>query len=287
MVSEQAAAGADVASFHWWFWPCLLGLDAPCVALTWTYGVGRATDRPLVPRVALALFLTVWSIYLGDRLLDVARCQNWQTATGRLRFGRRWWPMFAVLLGCSLMSLLAVLWNGLPAAVLRRGAIVAIGVGLHYLLFVTPVVLRVDLPGKEVGVGLFFPLGAFVCVGATLKTLPLFVALVLVVTFNCLVIAARDTESDRANDPRAASRWWPTLRRDLGWLGLALTVAAGAMSVVAHETAFYLAVAVASGALTTLHWRAQRASGDAVRALADFALLTPLVVLGVESLTRG
>jgi len=48
----------------------------------------------------------------------------------------------------------------------------------------------------------------------------------------------------------------------------------------------FVAVALAFAALAALQWYGDKVSGDAVRALADFALFTPLPVLGVQALAR-
>lgn len=271
----------ETERFRWWYLLSWLGLDAPCVVTTWTWATSRAADVDLPFRTAAAMFLVVWFIYLSDRLIDVARCKDWTKATGRLRFGRNWRPLFLTCLGFCTAGILWVLWSGLPIEVIRRATMVALGVGLHCLAFVTPIVLGVKLPGKEFGVGLFFALGAYACLGATWGMLPLFVTIAVVVSFNCLVIAARDAESDRANDPGGASRWWRNMNRDLLWLGVVLTLMAALCSILAHETGFYLSVAVAFALLSVLHFIAVRLSGNAVRALADFALFTPIPIVSV------
>jgi hypothetical protein len=281
MSVEPAMTELRTEPFRWWFLPSWLGLDAPCVVLTWTWATSRSSSAALPIRPAAALFLVVWFIYLADRLIDVARCRDWTRATGRLRFGRDWRPLFCACLGFCIAGILATVWAGLPTEVLWRAAAVGLGVSLHFLVFVVPVFLRGKLPGKEFGVGLFFALGAYACLGATTHTLPLLLAIALVVAFNCLVIAARDASSDRANDPGGASGWWQTMDRDLLWIGVALTVTAIVTSSLVHETAFYLSVAAASAALTVLHCFAIRLSGDAVRSLADFALFTPIPIIGV------
>jgi hypothetical protein len=281
MSVEPAMTELPAEPLRWWFLPSWLGLDAPCVVLTWTWATSRSSSAALPIRPAAALFLVVWFIYLADRLIDVARCQDWTRATGRLRFGRDWRPLFWGCLGFCIAGILAILWAGLPAEVLWRAAAVGLGVSLHFLVFVVPVFLRGKLLGKEFGVGLFFALGAYACLGATTQTLPLLLAIAVVVAFNCLVIAARDASSDRANDPGGAAGWWQTISRDLLWIGVALTVTAIFTSSLVHETAFYLSVAAAFAALTVLHCFANRLSGDAVRSLADFALFTPIPIIGV------
>lgn len=52
-------------------WPNLLSLDAPAVALVWQDFLARTFGIPLRMPARLVLGLTVWAIYLGDRLLDV------------------------------------------------------------------------------------------------------------------------------------------------------------------------------------------------------------------------
>jgi hypothetical protein len=268
--------------FRWWYLPSWLGLDAPCVVLTWTWASGRASQAELPVRPAAALFLVVWFIYLADRLIDVASCRDWTGATGRLQFGRDWRGLFWTCLGLGIAGILAILVAGLPADVLWRAAAVALGVGLHCAAFVIPVFPWGKLPGKEFGVGLFFALGAYACLGATTQTVPLLVCIALVVAFNCLVIAARDADSDRANDPGGASRWWPSLSRDLLGIGVALTLAAMFATTLTRETGFYLSVAASCATLTLLHRYAGRLSPDAVRALADFALFTPIPFIGIR-----
>lgn len=279
-MSVEPAKTEDAAEpFRWWFLPSWFGLDAPCVVLTWTWAISRSANVALPIRPAAALFLVVWSIYLTDRLIDVARCRDWTHATGRLRFGRDWRALFRACLGSCMAGILAILGAGLPLEVLGRAAAVALGVSLHFLAFVVPIFLRDKLPGKEFGVGLFFALGAYACLDATRQTLPLFGTVALVVAFNCLVIAARDARSDLANDPGGASQWWQTMNRDLTWIGIALTLAAILAATLVSPAAFYLSAAAALALLTILHRSAHQLSGDALRALADFALFAPIPVI--------
>ena len=281
MVAETHFSCAPTEFFRWWFLPSWLGLDAPCVVLTWTWAISQNSEAILSFRPAAAMFLVVWSIYLLDRLIDVARCSDWQQATGRLRFGRQYRPLFVACFGLCIIGIVAFLMVGLPADIIRRAAYVAVGLTLDFLVFVVPVFFRQKLPGKEFGVGLFFALGAYACLGYTAGMLPLLMSIGLVVAFNCLVIAARDAERDRANDPGGASQWWRTMKRDLLWGGAGLTIAFALGAFLARELTFYISLALAFLSLTALHRCSQRLSGDAVRALADFALFTPVLVMGV------
>lgn len=271
----------QMESWRWWFLPSWLGLDAPCVVLTWTWAISENSDAILSFRAAAAMILVVWTIYLLDRLIDVARCNDWQKATGRLRFGQRCRPLFLACIGLCSLGIAALLITGIPMEVITRAACVALGLTLHFLVFVVPAVLREKLPGKEFGVGLFFALGAWACLGYREGMLPLLTSVGLLVAFNCLVIAAKDAECDVANDPGGASQWWRTIKRDLKWTGAALTVLFAATAFLTRETTFYISVATAFLGLTVLHVGSQRVSGDAVRALADYALFTPIPIIGV------
>ncbi len=278
---ETNSSAEQAESFRWWYLPSLLGLDAPSVVSTWTWATSQTLGLKLPFRSAAAMFLVVWSIYLLDRLIDVARCNDWQQATFRLRFGRRYRKSFLVCLGFCIVGIVTLLLLGLPTDVIKRAACVALGLSLHFLVFVVPAFFREKLPGKEFGVGLFFALGAYACLGYAAGMLPLLVSIALLVAVNCLIIAAKDAESDKANDPGGASRWWRGMQRDLFWSGTVLTIAFGLAAMLTAETRFYTSIASSFLCLTALHRCAARVSGSAVRAVADFALFTPVLFSGI------
>lgn len=284
MSSEQTLAAdrnIDCSSrWHWWYTPSWLGLDAPCVVSTWTWATSRTLGVEFPLRPVAAMFLVVWCIYLLDRCIDVASCKDWDQATGRLRFGRDYRFLFLTCLSFCFLGILGVLWFGLPRPVLERALLVGVGVGLHFLVFIKPILLGKKLPGKEFCVGIFFALGVFACLGVTARSLPLLASIAGLVAYNCLVIAARDTECDQANDPGGASHWWRTMNRDLLFLGFVSAMAAALCAVLLNEQTFYLSVATAFAAHLVLHLYANRLSGDAVRALADYGLLTPIPIMG-------
>jgi hypothetical protein len=277
MAGESGSSAERSEAFRWWFLPSWLGLDAPCVVLTWTWAIGRNFEIAPSFRPAAAMFLFVWSIYLLDRMIDVARCSDWQRATGRLHFGRRHRSLFVACLSLCAIGLVVLLSVGLPADLIRRATYVALGLTAHFLAFIVPVFSRGKLSGKEFSVGLFFALGAYAFLGFAPGMLPLLVSVAVLISFNCFVIAAKDAECDRANDPGGASRWWRTMNRDLLCGGVALMIAFGLGAFLSSARAFYGSIAGAFFGLTLLHWQARRFSGDALRALADFALFTPVL----------
>src|SRR2546423_8283950 len=52
-------------------WLNLVCLDAPVVAVAWLWLIARSFAVPLRTGNGVALFLTAWLIYLGDRFADV------------------------------------------------------------------------------------------------------------------------------------------------------------------------------------------------------------------------
>ena len=54
----------------------LASLDAPTVAVTWAWAFAWAAHVLLPTWILLSLGLVVWTIYIGDRLLDAQRFQN-------------------------------------------------------------------------------------------------------------------------------------------------------------------------------------------------------------------
>lgn len=112
----------------------LLGLDAPIVAVVWQDFLARCYPSVLPPAGRLVLFLSVWAIYIADRMVDVRNPAHENEST-RHRFYRHHGTFAAALLGVvTLADFLAVaLW--LRPAVWKNGLIVAALVVLYMAIF--------------------------------------------------------------------------------------------------------------------------------------------------------
>ena len=53
-----------------WLWPHLLSLEAPLVAVAWTWGLAKLHQMSIMPGVLPGLGLCVWIVYVLDRVLD-------------------------------------------------------------------------------------------------------------------------------------------------------------------------------------------------------------------------
>ncbi len=56
-----------------WLWPNLISLDAPVVAVLWQMFFARCFGVRIDFTLAALLMLSVWLIYVADRVLDAHR----------------------------------------------------------------------------------------------------------------------------------------------------------------------------------------------------------------------
>ncbi len=246
----------------------LLSLDAPTVAAVWTWFVARASGVRLPWESIAAMFCAVWVLYAADRLLDARGTVGLEARHlfhrehGR---GFRW----GIAVGCVALALL------LPR---MSGAAVRMDVGLGALLVGWFVVIHSGekpLP-KEFVVGMFFAAAVFVPVmarrpelyGELLLPAVLFGALC---SLNCLFIFAWEHEGMAGvvghGCTVVASRW-------VVWLGVGLAIGC----LVCGESLIVKAVGLSAGLLVAVHLARGRIERTTLRALADFVLLTPLVL---------
>lgn len=164
----------------------LLSLDAPTVAVTWLLFLGVCTGSSPEPHTAPALFLAVWVVYAGDRLLDAAAVNRLPLTVPfpaapftaapsptdpnagpngdlelRHRFHHRHRRAFTIGLAAALVAVGLLLWN-LPPRTLFSEALLAVLLA-GWLLRVHALQQPGDprrLP-KEFVVGLFFSIAVY------------------------------------------------------------------------------------------------------------------------------
>lgn len=165
---------------------------------------------PWIP--ALALFFAVWSIYLGDRLLDARRGLDRPPVPPALLPDRHDWARRHR--GLLLSLLVAALAGGsatlpfLDSAVLKSGALTTLATVVYFAVF--RFLCRgpgsVPLPFKETAVAACFTAGASIAAtsGHPFSIPPqLLAALALLVLGNCLLISSVESDYDRIEDPAA------------------------------------------------------------------------------------
>ena len=255
----------------------LLSLDAPAVAALWTLLFARAFHIAVPASGTLALALAVWMIYAADRLSDALYGGDLKQ---RHYFHLAHRRGFAVVFVCA-APLLADIVVHLPR-VLRAGWL---SLAFPLLLYVVAVhgFHRARVP-KEAVVGLIFGLAATmpeilhgtIAFRSVLPSMLLFAA---VCYFNGVAISRWEQSPGAGTD--ACTAW---LAQRLNVTGATLACVSVLCLVQRHGRAIALASLLSTGLLLLLERFRPRFDGVHLRALADAALLTPLVVWPFTSL---
>ncbi len=255
-----------------WLWPNLLGLDAPVVALTWQAFLAACFALPLRLEGRIVLGLTVWAIYLTDRLLDV-RMPAQEYEAERHRFHRRHKWLLSLLLAVALGADAAAVLFWLRPQVIGSGLLPLSGVLLYLGVLHRQQGPR-RLP-KEVIVALLFTAGTFL-IGFTFATQR---TMLLMPAFSFLILCLANLV--------AIELWeWRELRHSAGKRPHPWTIRLGdglrpgmmllsALALIIGGT-WYFAVAMSALGIAVLHGAGDRISIPARRVLVDVALLTPL-----------
>jgi hypothetical protein len=259
-----------------WLWPNLLSLDAPLVAVLWQGFLAYRFSLPLRPPARLVLGLTVWAIYLLDRLLD-ARKPPSLCEPARHRYYRRHSKLMATLLALVLVADGWIAILRLRPAILREGLIPLVGV-LAYLATIHVAGQASKFPKakipKEIAAAILFTAGTFLTAWATLPCSNLAwaaLAFFVLCLANIIAIEAWEWRELRATVPHPFTRW--LARTYLFWVPAAVILCA------AGRNPWYTSIALSAAACALLFWLGRRLSLEARRALVDGALLSPILFL--------
>ncbi len=262
-----------------WLWPNLLSLDAPLVAVLWQGFLAYRFALPLRPAGRLVLGLTVWAIYLLDRLLDARKPPPVNGEPARHRYYRRHFELMAALLAMVIAAdaFIGILW--LRPAVLREGLIPLAGV-LVYLATFHISGLPAKIP-KEIAAAVLFTAGTFLTAWSTIPCLSLAwpaIAFFLLCLANIVAIEAwewGELPGGEAPAPHPCTRC--LARTYLFWVPAAVIVCA----LLGHN-AWYASIALSAAACAALVWLGRPLSLEARRALVDGVLLSPILFLLVK-----
>ena len=216
---------------------------------------------------AVMLVLAVWLIYAADRLLDAWR-GTWTERLPRHEFYRRNWSV-VVPVWISVLALSGWLaWTRLQTTLFTRGVALLAAIGLYFFIVHR---LKWIWP-KELAVAVLFALGASLAAWGHIQS-PVDAA--TIVLFSCLCwincAAIEKWESDKWESRSVAE--WPVA-------AAAFCVAAAAVILLStHRPVLSGAEAASALAFVALDRRSNRLSREALRVLADVALLTPLLFL--------
>lgn len=297
-----------------WLWPNLLSLDAPLVAVAWMWMLAEALRVEYIqPSIWWVLPLAIWCVYVADRLLDAWTRPGVRESSPRHVFHWRWrWPLLvgvvagfcvctyqalyvlprsifsaglvAVML-CLVYFALAVLrGRGIPYAKnFLAGMIFAMGVGIP-VNAASSGLLITDLNEvlyalRNTGLGdALWNLGGMVI--KTLVLVFLYCREVWVFGLLCMMnITAIDLWERAEAEPDEALAYSHEATLTLGLIVLAGgSLLFAAMKADEYSKPYFYAVMVAAALLQVINHYRERFSMNALRVLADVALLVPLPI---------
>jgi hypothetical protein len=257
----------------------LLSLDAPTVATLWTWFIARANHIHLAAGSLLAMAVAVWMLYAADRLLDGQSTQT-DALEARHHFHYRHRRAFLTAIAAASV-ILAILLPRIPMEAIKLFLILG-GLVFGYFVVIHATGNAHRLP-KEIAVGVCFAAAVFIPTvarrpelrGALLAPAMLFAALC---SLNCLFIYAWEHPAGTA--PQKPHALTAAALSGLHPLGIGLGIASVALAFFYRGAPWPIcaSVGLSSFALLALHWLRQRCDALTLRAAADLALLTPVLL---------
>ena len=278
-VAQSVRRASPIAKWH------LLSLDAPTVAAVWTWAIARASHVHLPAAIPLAMGLAVWILYAADRLLDAQAVEaSADGYAGELEarhfFHHRHRRIFLtgiVLAGAALAALLPMLDREAIRLYLVEGVLL-----VGWLLMVHATRSAHRLP-KEIAVGIFFAAAVFIPTVARepalrMELLPEAILFAGLCGLNCLFIYRweHETPLSETRAPHATTRFGVGHLRALA---VAIMLTGTALAIAHIATGLSAACGLAALLLLVLHRNRRRFTRSDLRAAADLALLTPLLLL--------
>ena len=239
------------------------------MAVLWQIFFARCLSVKLDFTLIALLVLSVWLIYVADRIFDahLRPCE-----IPRHMFYKNHWRSFAPVWLCAFGGAAWLACTRLPRTIFRDGFALLAGIGIYFAIvhWIAP---KRAWP-KEFAVALLFTLGASLATwghirsGTDIAIIALFGALCWI---NCAAIEQWEARSLAA---------WPVREASIAVGLVALVFLYDRRPIVSGaETA-------SAFAFVMLDHAKRRLSADALRVLADVALLTPLLFLPVAGLRQ-
>src|SRR2546423_4953743 len=268
-------------------WLNLICLYAALRAVAWLWLFWPSFHIPLQIGNSVALFLTAWLIYLGDRFADASSLKPSFPRSLRqdfcLRHREIWITTLAMVAGFDAY----VIWRTTPMQTLLVGAVVGITALVYLVVNHWLGLIWRSLPTKELAIGILFAAGTIV---ALLPSVPIKAGFALAAvlfaalcSLNCISIAVWEQELDRTQGKVSLATRHPGIARHVVGIcvGLAFICFGLAFSSLAAMP-FFVCAGASSLLLAWLH--ALAGADDQRTALADLVLLTPIVPLLVSAL---
>ncbi len=287
----------EVQRKPWWLYPNLMSLDAPLVAVAWLHLFANTWRLGYHPWQAyLALGIVVWGIYVADRLLDVSLQARPETELEpRHQFHQRYRKVMSVLLVAGAIVSLVIVLTAVPRAIfsyLTVGSVLVAGFfGLSMLASKDPKEVGLS---KNILAGVTFAFGTAMMAHlyrmqfgmAEMLLSREFICFAVLCILNISAIdfwehAAQTNDMEvKASDELAITM--PLVVLAFASLLFAIQESSRSLSQEEMATApFFYATLTAAALMYVLNRIRARFSMNALRVLADVALLVPVLVFHV------
>lgn len=273
----------------------LFSLDAPMVATGWTWFIARSFRFTLSNVELAGMFLAVWILYVADRLLDsfawtgpqAPRAFDLRSPRFDLRPRHYFHARYRTAFGCILAVAILILASSVtrfPYAEIVLDLVAGTLLAAWFaVIHGVARMFALRLP-KEIFVGLFFATATFIpTLARQPKSWPSVllpaVFFGLLCTINGLFIHAWEANPERraGDDADCLTRLLIGNVSRLAWLCCILPLALAAFGREGHAE-IYCAISLSATALLALNRFRQAIEPITLRALADFVLLSPLLL---------
>lgn len=263
----------------------LASLDAPTVALVWTFAFAWMAHVHLPAWVPILIPLAVWSVYMGDRILDARsglRAGDPHRLRERHLFHWRHRRILLPLASIAAAAAACIIFALMPVTSRQRDSILA-AASLLYFARVHTHRSAAPLISKEFLVGLLFTIGcvlpAFSRSASPLDLLAPASVFMLLAWLNCHAIERWES----AHQLRTSH----SIARLSTVLALAGLILASSLSVALPRASALIACASCSAVLFVfLDRRRDHIPAITLRAMADLVLLTPVLLIPIAPLFR-
>jgi hypothetical protein len=286
--NQPNSTRSDFASLvprPWWLWWNILSIDAPSVAIVWALLFARMIQSKIPFLDFCILAIAVWLIYVADRLLDGRVARQLSTLQERHYFClRHRWLLVTLMICAATLNFWLVQRDGFQSRLIRSGWIVFALVVLYMLCAHAQLSFLNRWLPKEIVVGLLFAAGVSLPAWSRSRSLSYLNILPwalfgLLCSLNCLAIEYWEN----GTDPRIRKgllALWSDVHVDrvagsligLGFLGPIV------LGTPARAASGWLAISCGAFLILVLNRLKARISTDAIRVLADAALLVPALV---------
>ena len=274
----------------------LLSLDAPTVAVAWSWAFATASGVTLHPVSALLLGLATWLLYVADRLLDsrhFSRAEHAGVLHERHHFHARHRKIFLAVALPALCILVWLVLTRMESAPRFEDLVLSVAAGVYLLMVHRPVNrLPNRFLSKEAAVAIIFCIACvipawsrqpaahrwLVCVG---------VPFALLCWLNCVAIESWEAGSSCATPGALTMAIGRGLRSTAILLAVATTLLALVAALQGHPAyaAVLFSISVSAVLLIRLDHVRPRMTALQLRAAADGVLLTPAIFLLLRYLT--